>query len=317
MEQKLYKASAPGSIMLLGEHAVLRYNEAIVCAIDQRISVTVEPQNNMQLIINSEGFQELITTIDNIRIQSPYEYVLAALLYFKQQLTTGLKIKIISSFSAAIGFGSSAAVTVAMVAVIEKYLYLSLTKQEIFNIAKQIMLNVQGNGSGADLAASVYGGVIHYTNEPFAVAALPIIDNITAVYSGAKLATKKVLDIVEQENAKVPKLYDNIFQGITLCVQQAIVAIKNKDWTMLGKLFSIHQGFMASLGVSSFILEELIWQLKEAGCLGAKISGSGLGDCVIGLGQLSENYFPINNRQDKLGVKQFPIKVALEGAAFE
>jgi mevalonate kinase len=39
----MYKASAPGSLMLLGEYAVLHDYPALVCAIDKRISVIIEP----------------------------------------------------------------------------------------------------------------------------------------------------------------------------------------------------------------------------------------------------------------------------------
>lgn len=317
MALNLYSVSAPGSLMLLGEHAVLRYNEAIVCAIDKRITVKLSPQNNAQVIIRSNEFAELVTTLDEIKNQQPYEYVLAAVLSFRAQLTTGCVIEIASTFSSKVGFGSSAAVTVAVVAVLTKWLGLAWTKPAIFNRAKQIMLTVQGAGSGADLAASIYGGVIHYTMVPFAVEALPLIENITAVYSGSKLATKEVLAMVAKASQVQPELYNHIFQGITVCVKQAVIAIKQQDWVMFGRLCSIQQGFMMALGVSNLLLDTLVGQLKELGGLGAKISGSGLGDCVIGLGAIVHNYFPVDNFQRACGVQQLAVQVTELGLSYE
>ncbi len=317
MEPSSYSASAPGSIMLLGEHAVLRYNEAIVCAIDKRITITLYPRKDRQIIIRSNDFEEFITTIDNLKIQAPYEYVLGALLSFQQRLKTGIVIEIISNFSSKVGFGSSAAVTVAMVAVLAKWLDLSWEKPDIFNKAKQIMLSVQGAGSGADLAASIYGGVTHYIREPFAVTPLPIIADLIAVYSGSKLPTKEVLAIVAKENNLYEEIYDNIFRGITLCVKQAVATIQQQDLERLGRLFSISQGFMVALGVSNVLLDTLVWQLKEFGAIGAKISGSGLGDCVIGLGTIPDGCFPANDLQIAMGIKQLPIKVTPTGLLYE
>jgi mevalonate kinase len=316
MEPKFYNASAPGSIMLFGEHAVLRYNEAIVCAIDKRITVRLYPQVGDKIIIRSNEFKEYITSITALQMQAPYEYILAAILLLQQQLTSGFIIEVDSTFPSTVGFGSSAAVTVAIVAVLAKWLGISCAQQDIFIQAKQVMLKVQGVGSGADLAASVYGGVLHYIREPFAVTQLPVIANIVAVYSGSKLKTKDVLAMVEQENRMHTKIYAHIFQGITDCVQQAVVAIQEKNWSIVGKLFSIQHGFMAALGVSNSTLEELVWRLKEFGAFGAKISGSGLGDCVIGIGDIPVGCFPANAQQKAKGVVQYPIKIACEGLKF-
>ena len=86
---------------------------------------------------------------------------------------------------------------------------------------------------------------------------------------------------------------------------------------MLGHVCSMQQGFMVALGVSTFLLDTLVWQLKELGVLGAKISGSGLGDCVIGLGSIVDNYFPVDKFQRACGVQQLVIQVTATGLSYE
>ena len=54
---------------------------------------------------------------------------------------------------------------------------------------------------------------------------------------------------------------------------------------------NIHQGLQSALGVSNSRIEEIVYALREApGIDGAKISGSGLGDCVVGVGQVGEGF---------------------------
>ena len=50
---------------------------------------------------------------------------------------------------------------------------------------------------------------------------------------------------------------------------------------------NIHQGLMQALGVSDQKLNNLLNQLGQyPGIMGAKISGAGLGDCIVGIGQV-------------------------------
>ena len=57
--------------------------------------------------------------------------------------------------------GSSAAVTVGTVCVLEQWLSKSYPKKiDLFRLSKKIVLKVQGKASGADVAASIYSGII-------------------------------------------------------------------------------------------------------------------------------------------------------------
>src|SRR5690625_7706145 len=61
------------------------------------------------------------------------------------------------------GLGSSAAVTTAAISVILQAFAPTLaTKEVIFKLAAITHINIQGSGSGADIAASTYGGVLAY-----------------------------------------------------------------------------------------------------------------------------------------------------------
>ena len=190
--------------------------------------------------------------------------------------------------------------------------------QVLFQQAKNAVLQVQGTGSCADLAASIFGGVLSYKMEPIKWEKLPLIPDLTAVYCGYKKPTPEVIKLVNVAKQQQPKIYESLFRSIDACVKQAVYAIKQAKWNELGQLFMHHQGLQYALGVSNQLLDTLVYQLcNQTGIFGAKISGSGLGDCVIGLGKLSQTVFTLDLEQSKIGIRQFPISLTEQGLIYE
>lgn len=310
----MYKVSAPGSLMLLGEHAVLYGQPAIVGAISQVISVELIARIDNKIVIESDRLGEYQTDLETLEITKPFDFVLSVIFGFKQHLSKGFNLNINSEFSDKIGFGSSAAVTAATVAVIGKYLNMNLSKLEVFKLGKAAILRVQNHGSGADLAASVFGGIIKYNVEPLEIKQLPNTAHLTAVYCGYKKPTPEVLAIVRENYIKNAKLFDKVFEFIGKCTLDAEKAIADNNLDALGKIFITHQKLIDKLGVNNNDLQRLITGLNSFDDIrGAKISGSGLGDCVVGLGILSKNTFPQDESQKKLGVCQFDLSITRNG----
>lgn len=306
MVRESYKASVPGSLMLFGEHAVLYGSYAVVSAINRYITITLIPRNDQIINISSPLFGECQQEINNINIVSPFQYVITAIKTYSQQLKYGFDLLIESEISPQVGLGSSAAVTVATLSVFEQWLCSRQpNSKSLFNDAKLIVRKVQGTGSAADVAASIYRGVIAYRMDPLLIKQLANTPPLVVVYSGNKVLTNDVVQQVMLFQNKHKNLFHHLYNSIGECVQNAIEAINNGDWLRLGELMNIHQGIQDSIGVNNKILSELIFTLRQhPDVYGAKISGAGLGDCVIGLGNLPNNYFPDNKEQRALGIQQ-------------
>lgn len=305
--------------MLLGEHAVLDNNPAIVGAVNKRLQVILTPDYNSKAIkISDPNLGSLEQGISDLNIQTPFQFVLSAILLFKDRLPTGFSLQINAEFSSVMGFGSSAAVTAATVAVIANWLDgKPLSNKKVFLLAKRAILQVQVYGSGADLAASIYGGVLYYKVKPLQVIPLSLIPDLTAVYCGYKMPTPTVINIVNLAKQKQPQIYASVFKAISTCVKQAVIAIKQADWEGLGKIFNQHHGLQSAIGTSNALLDDLRYKLNaEPQILGAKISGSGLGDCVIGLGALQQQIFPQDNAQQEQGIMQLPISIDSRGLLY-
>lgn len=286
-----FSAKIPGSAMLLGEHAVLHDYFAVVCAANHFITATLIPRLDEKIILHSAlgGYK---ASLSSLQIQKPFEFILTAILLYKTQLKKGFELTIESGFSHEVGLGSSAAVTVATIKVLRDYLNFPSTDLIIFHDSVNVIRKVQGRGSGADVAASVFGGVIAYRIHPFQIEKLNPIDlPLSLFYSGSKMKTAEVLSYVSEKFKDQQKKLHEIYAGIGECANRGIAAIKQHDWIALGQAMNAQQIWMTTLGVTNKALQQWIDKLsQEKAVLGAKISGSGLGDCVIALGTPNINF---------------------------
>ena len=305
--KKNYAATCPGSLMILGEHAVLHGSPCVVAAIDKSLTVNLQLQSKKKhiprVIIDSDINlnHQISFYLDQAKFigdrveYKKYRYVLAVIHYFKielSQLDFDFNFTITSDINPTMGLGSSAAVTCACIAVILDLLDQNVDKQKILKIGYEIINQVQGKGSGADLAASIYGGVISYQVLDHQVQVITDELPLCVVYSGYKLSTQEVIRKVAlsiNKNGDVGDVYCSIFALITKIVMLGINHLKNKNWPELGRLFNMHYGLQESLGTSDTVLANIVHTLRsQEFILGAKISGSGLGDCVIGLGSIGK-----------------------------
>lgn len=287
-----YRASAPGSLMLLGEHAVLHGQFALVCAVNRRIQATLTPRQDRTIRVSS-ALGRCRMSMDEIKPSKPFRFVMAVIRRVARTLPSGFDLRIDSEFSHRVGLGSSAAVTVATLAVLSQWLNGSLDLRQLLRNGVNVVRETQGLGSGADVAASVYGGIVVYRVQPIHAVKLTARYPLTVLYSGSKKPTVEVVRRVEKARKSNPTLFDAMFKLMGQSSRQAATAIRRKNWKQVGALMSLNQGLMTAIGVSSAKLSEIAHALQaDAGILGSKISGSGLGDCVIGLGKAKRKTWP-------------------------
>jgi mevalonate kinase len=282
----LFKActvSAPGSLMLMGEHAVLHGFGALSMAVDKRIRVFLEPLAGNVVSIRS-ALGEYQGTLDTLVVENPFEFILSSILEHRAKIKSGFELRVESEFSAEVGLGSSAAVTLATLGALAKAFDFEI---DLFEAGRHIVRKVQGGiGSGADLAASLLGGVVDFRT----FQKIEVVAPIVVVYSGSKKPTTEVVAWVEEKRKKYPELYQAIFKAMDACGTQARLYLSTHNWHGLGNMMNVAQGLMSAMGLANAPIQRVLEALKqEPHIYGAKISGSGLGDCVIALGHLSAN----------------------------
>lgn len=280
-------SSAGGSVMLMGEHAVLHGSHALVAELNQKIYLELNPRKDSQVhIFSSLGeYHGDLNQLDN---HPQLAFCIATITAI--QPSQGFDLNIKSELKHTVGLGSSAALVAAMVAALGAQYRQPFDRVWIFNTGLGIIRAVQGRGSGSDLAASVFGGVVAYRPAPFEcqplLSASQHLPQLNLFYSGYKTTTAKVLAMVQQWQQQEPQLYDNLYQQMRLCCDLARAAAADGNWQRFGRLMNHYHGLLDALGVCDGTLAQIVYQLRaQQGVLGAKISGSGLGDCVLSLAE--------------------------------
>ncbi len=308
----LFKSTAPGSMMLCGEYAVLHGKTALVTAINKTLTVAINPRKDNVITIQSclGNYQ---TTKSNLTLKKPFQFVLSAL---KQiSLPSGCDISIVSEINPLMGLGSSAAVTIATLGAINAWLECNNhSHHQLWQLAKKSIHAVQGGGSGADLAASLWGGIVAIKTSPLTIQTFAESLPLSVIYSGNKLPTADAIQSISARNTDDNKFFTELYQRLDALSLQAIPAIKMQNLQQLGVIFNSAQGCMQQLGVSNAMIDSLIATLRQQPQVyGAKISGSGLGDCVIAVGALKKNIFPRNRNDAEMGVLQLNIAITSRG----
>lgn len=148
--------AAPGKVFVMGEYAVLEGAPAVVSAIGRYAVGQYVPGNDPESEFVAEGVRGALEGIGDVAAALPAGSVMVDTKGFS---TDGRKL----------GLGSSAAVTAATVAAVMELagLPVASNRELCFSIAENAHRQAQGGlGSGADVAASVHGGLIQYRRPP-------------------------------------------------------------------------------------------------------------------------------------------------------
>ena len=311
--------SAPGKLMLFGEHAVVHKRPCLVMSVDSRMNVSLNRRKDGKINLNAPDLKikDYCFPLVDLKNSHPKEtqFVLAAIKNFfeKYKIKSGLEIKTKSKISSKYGLGSSSAVTVSTIKGLAELFKIKITKKELFDLSYKTVLDIQGVGSGFDVAAAVYGGILYFiiggkTIEEIRAERIPILVG----YTGIKADTPTLVKMISKRLLNEPKKINKIFDEIKKIVDLAKVEIENSNWKRVGELMNLNQDLLRDLGVSSEKLEDLIKAALKAGAWGAKLSGAGGGDCIITMAE-KENYDKIKKAIEKAGGKIISVKFPAEG----
>lgn len=293
-------ASAPGKVMLLGDHAVVHGHPCLVAAIDQRFQLRAEPLHEPILRVSApllalEDYEKPLSQLTTNEVPKAAEYIEYAAAAFLEHYPIAGGVQINTSaenLDSRFGLGTSAAATVTTVKALAETSGVAVHQRAIFEIAYQALCNLKGVGSGFDMAAATYGGCLYFRAggqmiEPLHIKPFQLI----VAYSGYKADTPTLIREMQARADKDPQAVQSLFAASERIVEAGRVAIEAGDFKRLGNLFSEHQEVLQKLGASTPELDEICRVSLGAGADGAKLSGAGGGDCAIVLAkpERSEN----------------------------
>ncbi len=276
------KSSAPGKVILFGEHAVVYGEPALAMAVDKRCGCEISVSSSR-------------TTVNGHPIREEYHsYILQCLNIL--EVDNKLKISTESDIPSGAGMGSSAAVSVATIGALRKFLEKGSTEEMIAKDAFNVEFEVQGNASPIDTSTSTHGNAImvsekkekdflweikkdekswniHHRDIPD----MDFVIGDTGVHSSTGPLVEKVKKFYRKSN-----FAREIIQEIGEIVRDGCVLLEEEDLEGVGRLMNKNHRLLSILGVSHPSLEKLIKGARRHS-YGAKLTGAGGGGSMIAL----------------------------------
>ena len=275
------KASAPGKVILFGEHFVVYGVKAILCSINKRVTVTAEKTSERKISINSEiGKLVLEPNKSILEINSPLKpfYYLANKAIENED--TGIHIEINSEIPLGAGLGSSSACCVAGSAAIFK-LFGEISKEEILKRAIEAERTIFENTSGADCTVCTYGGVMEYDkNKGFKKIQDEPNFQLIIVNSNIEHSTQSMVFKVKEFENRNKEEFSKLINLESKLVEDVLKLVKEKKIKEIGEKMNQNQEYLETLGISNNELTKMV-KIGQESSYGAKITGSGGGGCIF------------------------------------
>lgn len=319
----------PGKLMIAGEYAVLEpYQPSIVTAVDRFIHTTLEESQEYLLSLHDFNLINLPWKFEQQRIHFQFENeklafvqnaMLVTLQYAQEKqfalkpVHIHVKSELQDKSGIKYGLGSSAAVSVSVVQGLLTYLLPEQPSSElVFKLAAIAHVTTQGSGSGADIAASAYGGMLQYASfqaewllgqrqtiaqivplvemewEYLSIKQLQLPAHIQMIvaWTGTAASTKNLVAEIKKLKTEQQPVYQQFLQESEKAVDMIMDGMHSGSLPMFfdgidkNRLALRELGLNANVPIETAALEQISVIAKQFNGTG-KLSGAGGGDCGI------------------------------------
>ncbi len=270
-----------GKVILLGEHSVVFGRPALALALGRGVEAeAAQGEAGDRLEVSPWG----VTIAPGVDVDEPLAEAFARVLDLHPTRGGAVRVRADVALPGGAGLGCSAAFGVAVIGALDDYYGVTRTPDERAEAAAVWESVFHGNPSGIDAAMAACGGMALYRRgEPLEPVrgrrALPLV----VAHSGEPSSTRAMVSQVARLHERAPERIDKTFDAIATLVHNGRLAIEAGDLAQVGQLMDLNQALLNSLLVSTNTLEELCGTAREAGALGAKLTGGGGGGCIIAL----------------------------------
>ncbi len=279
----MLERSAPGKVILCGEHSVVYGRPAIAVPVaGLRARAQIEPVHGDLRIVAADLGEEF--WLRNAPVKQPLAAIARLTLARLDAAEPDARLTVRSELPIAAGLGSGAAVSVAVARALAAFLGHKLDAEAASALAYEVEKIHHGTPSGIDNTVIAWEQPVYFIK-----GAAPEIFTIGAPFwllianSGIPSSTRAAVQRVRQRRATEPAIYATYFERMRQLADKARRVISAGDITVLGPLLDKNHTLLRQLGVSLPALDCLVASARAAGALGAKLTGGGMGGNVIAL----------------------------------
>jgi mevalonate kinase len=274
-----FQGYGPGKVILLGEHAVVYGQTALAVPLGLGVTATATAARACALAVPAG-----VRGATRAQLLSAFSTAADA---------TGrpaVRISLHSTLPVSVGLGSSAAVAVALAgALLHASTGRPPSRASVRALAGEMEAVFHGTPSGVDHACSALGLPIRFRRRGSGAPhvrplALRTPLELVVALAGERRPTRETVTALRRRQARWPARYRRLFQEVGRTAEEGIHAAEAGDLEALGDAMNVNHGLLSALGVSSPALDGMAGFLREAGALGAKLTGAGGdGGAVVGL----------------------------------
>jgi mevalonate kinase len=280
-------SSAPGKIILFGEHAVVYGYPAIAVpfgALQAVAESSTQPPGSGLVICAQETGQHLRVNASPPQADNPLVRAAQLVLTHFAANPPDLTLSVHSTIPMGGGFGSGAAVASVIMRELSIALGQPLEGDTLNALVYEIETIYHGTPSGIDNTVIVFNKPVYFVKgTPPQAFQIDAPFTFVVADSGEQGSTRETVGDVRKLREAEPSRVTPILERIGELVKAARTVIEQGDPASLGPLMVENHGLLRSLTVSSPLLERLVDAAMSAGALGSKLSGGGRGGNVIAL----------------------------------
>ena len=265
MTKKVGVGQAHSKIILIGEHAVVYGYPAIsLPLLEVEVTCKVVPAESPWRLYEEDTLSMAVyASLEHLNIKDAC-----------------IRCQIDSAIPEKRGMGSSAAISIAAIRAVFDYYQVELPHHVLEILVNRAEMIAHMNPSGLDAKTCLSNRPICFIkNVGFTELNMDLSAYLVIADTGVYGHTREAIQVVQSKGKDaLPFLH-----ALGELTQRAEDAIRQKDAEKLGQILSQAHLHLKEIGVSSPEADSLVETALSHGALGAKMSGGGLGGCIIAL----------------------------------